>query len=181
MLSAVDHRAGPYAGGVWLLSGVVEVEFRASERFAAAVASALLGASADPARVAAVAASWWEAGIAAQEAAAAAVSPALHPGPVRVRDGHLEHADGTRYFMLGGNLFRWFFPAAPPAEDLALALRSAAISGLNTVRFYGLRPLDLAPDTLEGSYPGSQSTHWRPSDEYRPTHASQPVRWVLGS
>jgi len=122
-LSAVSNMAGPYKGGLWLLSGIAEDAFLSSKPFLSLLVTSLKQAAANPSLVTTAAADFAAAGIAAQKAAAAAMVD-YHRSPhgfVKVGwapngssdQKHLLYADdGSRYFMLGGDYFRGMFNGA---------------------------------------------------------------------
>ena len=152
-LSAMVHTGGPYNGSVWLLSGIEEVAFLASPSFVSTLVAALNTAATTPSVVSTAAASFQAAGLHAQEAAVAAMRAATSPAGF-VKTGYAPHAgadnkhlryaaDGSRYFMLGGDYFRGMFNSSLDADALAIDLRNAVLSGLNTLRFYGF-PASLA-------------------------------------
>ena len=159
-LSAMVHTGGPYNGSVWMLSGVEDAAFLASSTFVGTFTAALKASVASPSVVSAAAAAFEEAGLEAQRAAVAAMGkPTGPPGFVKsgwapnsgADDKHLMYADdGSRYFMLGGDYFRGMFNSSLDASTLAIDLRNAALSGLNTLRFYGFpaQLLQTAPSTL---------------------------------
>lgn len=147
-LSAMVHTGGPYNGSVWLLSGIKEHAFLSSPSFATTLATALAGGARSPSVISAAAATFQAVGLAAQKAAVAAIGAATRPSPpgfiktgrpasTETDSKHLMYDDGSRYFMLGGDYFRGMFNSSLDAETLAIDLRNAVLSGLNTLRFYG--------------------------------------------
>ena len=159
-LSAMVHTGGPYNGSVWMLSGVEDAAFLASSAFVGTFTAALKASVVSPSVVSAAAAAFEEAGLEAQRATLAAMGTSASPsGFVKsgwapnsgADDKHLMYADdGSRYFMLGGDYFRGMFNSSLDASTLAIDLRNAALSGLNTLRFYGFpaQLLQTAPSTL---------------------------------
>ena len=148
-LSTMIHTGGPYNGSVWLLSGIKEQAFLTSPSFVTTLATALAAGAKSPSVISTAAATFQAAGLASQKAAAAAIGASTRPSPPGfIKTGrsttadtdrnHLMYADdGSRYFMLGGDYFRGMFNSSLDAETLAIDLRNAVLSGLNTLRFYG--------------------------------------------
>jgi hypothetical protein len=57
-------------------------------------------------------------------------------GPIKVAGEHLAYADGSRYFMIGGNYFRGQFSDSITAASITADLTNAVAAGLNTIRVY---------------------------------------------
>ncbi len=170
-LSAMVHTGGPYNGSVWLLSGIKEHAFLTSPSFATTLATALAGGAKSPSIISAAAATFQAAGLASQTAAATAIGASTSPSPpgfiktgrpanIKPDSKHLMYAsDGSRYFMLGGDYFRGMFNSSLDAETLAIDLRNAVLSGLNTLRFYGFPASLVAPAGQELGGSGGATTN----------------------
>lgn len=167
--SAMINTGGPYNGSVWLLSGIREPAFLASPAFVATLVATLKTSASRPNVLVDAATSFREDGLKAQRAAVAAMAVERNaaspspPGFIKTGSAHsssagaaspsgspkgkgkhlLYAADGSRYFMLGGDYFRGMFNSSLNADTLAIDLRNAVLSGLNTLRFYGF-PVQLA-------------------------------------
>jgi hypothetical protein len=154
--SGVVNTAGPYKGGIWLLSGIAEEAFVSSPVFCKIVAQTLGAAATLPNKISQAAAEFIRAGLAAQQQKVLSMVPKQQPpqGFVQVGTGsrpHLQYTlGGHRFFLLGGDYFRGMFSDGLTKADIVVDLNNAILSGMTTIRFYGFPAslLRTAPDTL---------------------------------
>lgn len=136
----------PFAGGVWILSGVTSEAFFEDPAPLKSLATLLVHLDGTP--LSALEAKARDFMTRARQQAVDALTrtwPAK-PGPIGVRGDHLFYSDGSRYFMLGGNYFRGMFSDALSAQSVTVDLANAVQAGLNSIRVYG----EIIPRNMKG-------------------------------